>query len=189
MSRITLAGLQELSCTHASDRFLLPRLIHTSSHFFRSAGAVAQFYDISCLAATQSPTFVIVQDVVFSLWNGSDQFNQQDLVVLDKLTTATWEQPIVLGTHFFQENSTGNGISPVFDYRAASRQQDPQGFVLAAGQGTLPAPTDPTTDVNWLQLKGVSGNLGSTVFRVDTIGGQPLASVCHVSPKNAWSPY
>lgn len=81
-----------------------------------------------------------------------------------------------LGTHFFQPNPSGAGISPVFDYRAASRQHDADAFVLAAPKGSLPAPTGPQ-DVAWLELTQAQGDLGKEVFRVDTIGGQPPKTV------------
>jgi hypothetical protein len=82
-----------------------------------------------------------------------------------------------MGQHYFVTSPSGTGLSPVWDFRAASAQGNPNAFVLGAKVGDLPAPTG-SSDVDWLQLKNVSGSLATSVYRVDTRGGQPPASVC-----------
>ena len=43
--------------------------------------------------------------------------------------------------------------------------------------GSLPSPQDPSTDVAWLHVVNVLGDIASDVFRFDTVGGQPPTSV------------
>jgi hypothetical protein len=81
----------------------------------------------------------------------------------------------LLGQHFFIQNATGNGISPVWDFRANAFAGNPNAFVLAAEVGDIPAPTG-ASDVDWVSLKGLQGDLATQVFRVETKSGQPPAS-------------
>jgi len=85
--------------------------------------------------------------------------------------------PLVLGQHYFVSNSTDpTAISPVWDFTSGAEKGNTQAFVLAAEVGDIPAPTG-ADDVDWLQLKKIEGQLANTVYRVDTKGGQPPASV------------
>ena len=48
--------------------------------------------------------------------------------------------------------------------------------MIGAKAGDLPAPTGPS-NIDWLQVKNVQGELANTLYRVDTKGGQPPSSV------------
>ena len=91
--------------------------------------------------------------------------------------------PKVLGQHYFVPNpkpAAGSpAVSPVWDFTSDSEKGNPDAFVLAAKAGDIPAPTG-KNDVDWLQLKNVEGELADTVYRTDTKGGQPPASVSRV---------
>lgn len=117
----------------------------------------------------------MIQEIAFSYWNASNA-TVENLASLAELIEGVSLSDAHLGTHFFQPNPSGSGISPVFDYRAASRSGDSQSFILASPNGSLPAPTGPK-DVAWLSLARVQGNLATTVMRVNTVAGQPPASV------------
>ena len=67
-----------------------------------------------------------------------------------------------MGNHFFITLPSGKGISPVWDYRAGIAKGIPEAFVLAAKVANVPAPTR-SQDVDWLQLKSVSGSLSTQV--------------------------
>ena len=57
--------------------------------------------------------------------------------------------------------------------------------MIGAKVGDLPAPTGPS-DIDWLQVKNVQGELATTLYRVDTKAGQPPSSVCtHCYPKKS----
>jgi len=68
----------------------------------------------------------------------------------------------LLGSHFFINATSGSGISPVWDFRGASAKGNPDAFTLAAEGASIPAPTGPQ-DVDWVQLKSVSGALATEV--------------------------
>lgn len=120
------------------------------SNFFlyRSTGAVASLYDISCLS--QFPIFDDVQDMAYMLWKASPADGKPPM------TTS------FMGSHFFITSPSGTGISPVWDFRAGAAKGNPDAFVLAAKTADIPAPTGPQ-DVDWLQLKSVSGSLTTQV--------------------------
>jgi hypothetical protein len=49
--------------------------------------------------------------------------------------------------------------------------------VIGAKVGDILAPSDPATNIDWLELNGVQGDLASGIFRIDTVAGQPPTSV------------
>ncbi|KAF9485450.1 hypothetical protein BDN70DRAFT_588168 [Pholiota conissans] len=134
---------------------------------YTSIGAVADLYDISCLSAVPSE-FKVIQDEAFVTWTATPATTKS------LGPKANGCLPL-MGQHYFVTSPSGTGLSPVWDFRAASAKGNPNAFVLAAKIGDLPAPTG-SNDVDWLQLKSVSGSLATSVYRVDTKGGQPPAS-------------
>lgn len=88
--------------------------------------------------------------------------------------------PNILAQHYFITNPvTGQGVSPVWDFRSSGPffQGNKDAFIVAKGKASIPAPTDPKTDVAWLDVVNVEGKIADEVFRFDTVGGQPPASV------------
>ena len=136
-------------------------------------GAVAELFDISCLYSTH--LFTTIQDDAFNIWqHAPPSLTAQE--VINKLN----RQPTVLGQHYFVPNANttaGNpALSPKWDFTSNAEKGNAQAFFIGAKVGDLPAPTG-KGDVDWLQLKNVAGKLADTVYRVDTKGGQPPASV------------
>lgn len=105
-----------------------------------------------------------------------------------------------LGTHYFVTSPSGTGLSPVWDYRSGVGPDSDAGFVLAAKVADVPAPTG-SQDIDWLQLRNVSGGLAtevcisrflrlqrltsypsSQIYRTDTRLGQAPASCTPDSP-------
>lgn len=130
-----------------------------------STGAVADLFDLSCLSKKNKAAFENIQDPAFEAWSAVPG---NSLVEVGKKYKK-------LGAHFFIKNNSG-GISPVWDFRGDATPDKPDAFVLAARVAGLKAPTG-SQDVDWLQLKGVSGGLATSVYRTHTKGGQPPASV------------
>jgi len=128
---------------------------------YTSIGAVALLYDLSCLS--HSPEFDDVQDMAYELWKASPA------KIKPPLTTS------FMGNHYFVTSPSGIGLSPVWDYRAGVATGNAEAFVLAAKVVDVPAPTGPQ-DVDWLQLKSVSGSLATQIYRTDTRGGSPPTS-------------
>jgi len=119
----------------------------------RSVGAVADLYDLSCLSKVPA-IFNNIQDVAFATW-------KQAPPNLKTLGPAACGYPL-MGSHFFNTSPSGTGISPVWDFRAASAKGNPDAYVLAAKLAAIPAPSGPN-DVDWLQLKAVTGALATQV--------------------------
>lgn len=151
-------------------------------HFFllSSIGAVAELVDISCL---NPETFDSATVLAFDLWKAAPKsITAQDLIS----DLSVIKSPIILGQHYFIKNPAvnGTGLSPKWDFTSASEKGHSNAFVVGAKAGDVPAPTDPTDNVDWLMLNDVEGDLATQIFRVQTHGGQPPKSVrlfyeCH----------
>ena len=87
--------------------------------------------------------------------------------------------PASLAQHYFVPNpTTGQGLSPKWDFTSSGRfAGNADAYVVGKGVGTLSSPDDPSKDVAWLQVQNVQGKIADTVFRYDTVGGQPPSSV------------
>lgn len=122
----------------------------------RSTGAKADLFDISCLAA-KNPT----------------AFNNAEITGFTGGATAAGAGAL-LGRHFFQ--NVTNVLSPVWDDRGDAAKGNPTAFVRASKIANVAAPTG-SQDVPWLALQAVEGSLATTLYRAQTKGGQPPASV------------
>jgi hypothetical protein len=139
-------GTQNYTCTAAGN--------------YTSAGAVATLLDVSCLYKT--PLFARIQDDIMRL-----PANRRDALVQAMLPT-----PLHIGDHYFITNPiTGTGISPKFAQTANGGAV----FTTLAKKGGVKSPVG-AQNVDWLQLSSVQGDWASTVFRVDTVLGQPPAT-------------
>ena len=150
----------------------LKKTIPGSDGVDRSAGAVAELFDISCL---DENAFDATTALAFEAWElASPSLTAQELIA----ALSFLGDIDVLGQHFFITNPlTGSGLSPKWDFTSASEKGHADAFVVGAKIGDLPAPSDPTVNIDWLQLNGVQGDLASQVYRIQTQGGQPPASV------------
>ncbi|KAJ7800624.1 hypothetical protein B0H14DRAFT_2529358 [Mycena olivaceomarginata] len=134
---------------------------------FASIGAVASLFDISCLYHKE---FATVQTTAFNIWENAAP---------DVPATAIGRPvgaPHLDGFHYFVTSPSGTGISPKWDFTSRKFAGNATAFVLGAKTGDILAPTDPATNIDWLQLAAVQGELASEIFRVDTVGGQPPTS-------------
>jgi len=133
---------------------------------YTSAGAMAEILDISCIHTM--PQFSTIQNAIYSTWlaapasvTPSTIFGHQNVPAFN------------LGPHYFIPNpTTGVGISPKWDY--SQSLGNPNAFVIGAKVGGIPAPNP--SDVDWLVLNGVQGNLATQIFRVETKGGKAPTS-------------
>jgi len=137
---------------------------------YTSIGAVVQVFDISCLQCKRD--FLTIQNEAMTAWAAAPASASAIEVVS---SFPPLKKASLLGQHYFIQNTTSGGISPVWDFRANAFAGNPSAFVVAAEVGGIPAPTGPS-DVDWLALKGLEGELATQVFRVETKSGQPPAS-------------
>ena len=129
---------------------------------------------MSCLP---EPTFSMITTLAYDAWKAAPQGVTVQSVINN---LAAIKPAFVLGQHYFIVNPlTGSGTSPKWDFTSASEAGNPNAFVVGAKTGDVPAPTNPQTNVDWLSLKGVQGELATAIYRMDTQGGQPPASVSH----------
>jgi len=156
-------GVQNYTCSSAST--------------YVTDGAVAELFDISCLA--KSPyLFNNSQDLAYTIWNRAPALPiLKSLPVSDFLNLCNG---LSVGEHYFI--AVGTGISPIWDLR----RSNPNAFVVGAKVGDLKAPTGPN-DVDWLQLNGVplngvQGKLATQVYRTNTRGGVPPTTCTPGSP-------
>lgn len=137
----------------------------------RSVGALADLYDLSCL---QQSDFNNVTDRVYQGWKKAPE-DGTTAKVIQKLGLVN---PLVLlGQHYFIKN--GDALSPEWDFTSASEAGNDNAFVVGSRTGGVHAPENPAANVDWLSLKAARGDLASQIFRVETRGGQPPASVSH----------
>ncbi|TDL23783.1 hypothetical protein BD410DRAFT_150392 [Rickenella mellea] len=137
-----------------------------SAGSYTSSGAVAELFDISCFAVKDTSTFETMTDDSYQMFNRTN-------VSATKLITMMAASESVLGQHVFVTNPvTGTGISPQFDFRSASRKDDPNAYVIASKVGNIAAPTG-KQDVDWLSLMNARGSLSTQILRLNTRGGQP----------------
>ncbi|EIW55307.1 uncharacterized protein TRAVEDRAFT_131759 [Trametes versicolor FP-101664 SS1] len=144
----------------------------SASNNFTSTGAVAELIDVSCIVS--QPSFATLQNDLFNAWTNLIPYPIQAVIDLLHLVNP----PEVLAQHYFVTNpTTGQGVSPKWDFTSSGAFQGNQNaYIIAKGKGTLPAPTNSTRDVAWLDVTGIQGEIASEVFRFDTVGGQPPSS-------------
>lgn len=176
-------GVQNYTCT-ASNNFTYASLpFRTKLKLMlliccSNIGAVAELFDVSCLV--NSTLFADIQTPLFAAWKAFTGPSIQDFIGFFRDTNAS----AVLAQHYFVPNPTaGQGLSPKWDFAAAGNPAlagNPNASVVAAGKGSVAAP-DAAADINWLDVVRVPGGAGGAaadeVFRTDTAGGQPPASV------------
>jgi hypothetical protein len=136
----------------------------------RNVGAVAELIDISCLYGT--PEFESISIDAFKAWS-----NAPSSLTAQKVITILGSEPVVLGQHYFVPGTPAP--SPKWDFTSDAEKGNSEAFVVAAGTGSIPSP-ESKNDITWVQLKKVQGELADSVYRVETAGGLPPASVSRV---------
>ena len=136
-----------------------------------SIGAVAALFDISCLYGTEE--FAKIQDDAFDIWQKCPNLDPSESNLKNELFNE-FKIPL-LGYHYFIiYNGT---LRPDFDFTSTGANKGNQhAFVVAAKAVDVPAPNS-VADIDWLELKALTGKLADAVYRVDTRGGQPPTSV------------
>jgi len=141
---------------------------------FASAGALATLFDIR--AIDNSPISANITQLALAIFT----INRAAVTAVEKLLSKT---PVELGQHFFIANPYGAPPAILPEFNFVSSQHDPSAFVIANKTGDVPAPNNPSVNVDWLELVNVqkttpvsSGTLANTIFRLSTAGGQPPTS-------------
>lgn len=141
--------------------------------YHSSIGAVAEIIDYSC--NTGDANFGTIQNDIYDAWDCTSETESIQNVIASVLA----ENPSRnLGQHYFVTNpTTGSGVSPKWDFTSSGENKgNADAYVIGKGVGNLASPDDSTKDIAWLQVQNVEGSLADTVFRFDTVGGQPPSS-------------
>jgi len=132
--------------------------------------ALAEVFDISC--AYNSSIFPNLTSKAITKWEHAPA-----KVTAAKIISAFNGNPHVLGQHYYVPNPvTGVGNSPKWDFTSsAAYKGNPNAFAVGAKTGDIPSPAG-KTDIDWVQLKVVAGDLATTIYRTDTQAGVPPSS-------------
>jgi hypothetical protein len=139
------------------------------NNVFVAAGAVAELFDISCLACANSKLISTIHNDLFNLWNGpavGDATVQQLIEALPNIVPPN----MILAQHYFISNAAG-GISPVWDFRATQKFKGVQNAVFVGKALANTPDSDPTKNVPWLHVGKVSGDISDEIYRIYTVGG------------------
>ena len=137
----------------------------------RNVGTLAEMFDISCHYGR--PEFATIQTDAFNDWSADASTNpfESGLVQLmkDKYNIN------VEGQYYFIEQD--NSLVPVWDFtHSGENAGNPNAIVVAQKVKNAPSPDGPE-NIDWVELKKTSGNLANQIYRVDTVKGQPPATV------------
>ena len=137
----------------------------------RSAGAVAEIYDLACLPQS---AFANATDRIWDAWKAASSTSKPLQAVKDA-GVFKLNPPYTLGQHYFVKTP---GLSPKWDFTSSGKFAGNQdAYFIGAPVGNVPAPSNPAKSVAWLHIGHVDGELADEVFRYDTVGGQPPTSV------------
>lgn len=142
--------------------------------FLSNVGAVAELFDISCLVGSSS--FATIQTEAYNVWDKlPSSITTLEIANFARLVPP-FDKYAVLGQHYFVTSPTNaSTTSPKWDFTSDRFKGNANAFVIGAKTGDLPSPAG-SADIDWLSLKNVEGELATSIFRVDTVAGQPPAS-------------
>ncbi|KXN81690.1 hypothetical protein AN958_03937 [Leucoagaricus sp. SymC.cos] len=146
----------------------------SSTGTYTNVGAVAELFDISCLAKDK-PVFDMIADGAIAFWNAAPP-NLTPQQVISGLSVL--KSPVILGQHYYVTNPiTGIGINPKWDFTSSGATAGKSdAYVVAAKAFGATAPTG-SKDIDWVFLTNIgAGKLADDVYRTDTKLGQPPAS-------------
>ncbi len=127
-------------------------------------------YDISCLYG--KPEFSTIQKDAYYDWDAYwsfDPFESGFVQVLNDHYGIIED-----GKYYFvEENGT---LVPVWDLTSVGPYAGPDAIVYAQKVKSAPSPDGPE-NVDWTELKKISGGLANLIYRVDTWQGQPPSTV------------
>lgn len=139
-------------------------------------GALAELFDASCLYGQSG--FTDLSTTAFKAWNASTATDVYDSGAVMS-AAHVMKSPSILGQHYYITNPvTGTGLSPKWDFTSNAFAGNPAAYVVGSKVVDDPAPTNSAVNIDWIYLTNLTGILANEVYRIDTQGGQPPASVC-----------
>src|SRR6267154_3814360 len=128
-------------------------------------------FDVSCLFGT--PKFSTIQNDAFNIWNGCPETDPLSAAMAQRMQAQF--NLTVDGQHYFA-NQNGS-LKAVWDLTSSGPfTGNPNAIVFAHKVQTAPSPDGPD-NIDWVELKKDSGGLANTVYRINTVKGQPPGNV------------
>ncbi|KAF8497839.1 hypothetical protein F5888DRAFT_259250 [Russula emetica] len=138
---------------------------------FDNIGAIGQMFDISCLYG--KPEFATIQDDAFKLWDSCPRETDPLSATMAQRIKAQFDLTVD-GQHYFA-NKNGK-LEAVWDLTSSGPFKGNQDAIVFAHKiQTAPSP-DGADNIVWVELKKDSGGLANTVYRINTVKGQPPSS-------------
>jgi hypothetical protein len=129
-------------------------------------------FDISCLYG--KPEFANIQNDAFKIWDSCTRETDPLSAAMAQRIQAQFNLTVD-GQHYFA-NKNG-ALEAVWDLTSSGPFKGNQDAIVFAHKvQTAPSPDGPD-NINWVELKKDSGGLANTVYRINTVKGQPPGSV------------
>jgi hypothetical protein len=115
-----------------------------------------------------------IQTDVFGVWNTSNETDPFSSPGMVQQMQAQFNLTVDGQHYFVDQNST---LEAVWDLTSSGQfATNPGAIVFAHKVQTAPSPDGPN-NIPWVELKADSGQLADTIYRVNTVQGQPPGSV------------
>lgn len=129
-------------------------------------------FDASCLYGTQE--FLNIEFDVFDLWNDCPTDDMRDSKKIEDILKENWNVEVLGDYYFVQQNG---GLVPVFDFTSTGETKGDSNAIFFGAKNEDALSPDGAANIDWVELKHVSGELANAVYRVFTVLGQPPARV------------
>jgi hypothetical protein len=128
-------------------------------------------FDISCLYG--QPEFPTIQNDAFYDWDAFPSDDPLEPALVEEMKD---HYGITIdGAYYFVEQN--GALVPVWDLTTNGPfAGNPNAIVFAQKFKNTPSPGGPA-NIDWVELKKVSGGLANVIYRVSTVKGQPPATV------------
>jgi hypothetical protein len=128
-------------------------------------------FDISCLYGTAE--FDQIQQDAYNVWNASPETDPLGAGITQ--TIQNQFNVTQAGEHYFV--NLNGALSAVWDLRSDGKFTGNPGAVVYAHKiNSVPSPDGPA-NVDWVELTRDSGDLANTIYRINTVAGQPASTV------------
>jgi hypothetical protein len=130
-------------------------------------------FDVSCLFGT--PEFATIQTDAFEAWDSCPDSGTNPLSAAMAQQIQDRFNLTVDGQHYFVNQS--NGLEAVWDLTSSGPFKGNSNAIVFAHKVKTANSPDGSDNVAWVELKKDSGGLANTVYRTNTVKGQPPPSV------------
>ncbi|KAF8496853.1 hypothetical protein F5888DRAFT_1703111 [Russula emetica] len=138
---------------------------------YTNVGALAELYDISCMFGTAE--FGSIQNDAFEVWNTCNETNPFSSPGMVQQMQAQFNLTVDGQHYFVSQNGT---LEAVWDLSSSGQFAGNPGAIVFAHKVETASSPDGPNNVPWLELKADSGQLAGTIYRLNTVQGQPPGS-------------